>query len=74
MTKSGLQVLGTPNDSHAEMRSSGQLALIAGAYACSVGCGTVVLVETRHPLPMCPVCLRRTSWLRQRTSDFAPTR
>jgi hypothetical protein len=54
------------NDSHAELRTSGQLSLLAGAYACGVGCGTVILMEERRPLPTCPRCLRRTTWLRQR--------
>lgn len=60
--------LGQPNESHADMRTSGQLALLSGSYACLVGCGTVMLIEAMRPLPVCPRCLRRTGWLRQRAS------
>ena len=56
------------NDSHAELRTSGQLSLLAGAYACTAGCGTVLLLDERRLLPTCPRCLRRTTWLKQRQS------
>ena len=72
MSKYECRALGASNDSHAEMRNSGQLALIEGAYACAVGCGTIMLIDARQPLPMCPRCHRRTSWLRQRVSDRVP--
>jgi len=73
MIKSERCLLGAPNDTHAEMRNSGQLALLDGAYACSAGCGTIMLVETRQLLPICPRCHRRTTWLRQRASGRVPT-
>jgi len=60
--------LGQANESYAEMRTSGQLALLRGSYACVVGCGTVMLVDTMRPLPVCPRCLRRTAWVRLRPS------
>lgn len=56
------------SDSHAELRTSGQLSLLPGAYACTSGCGTVLLMDERRLLPTCPRCLRRTTWLRQRRS------
>jgi hypothetical protein len=60
--------LGPANESYAEMRTSGQLALVGGSYACTVGCGTVMLVDAMRPLPLCPRCHRRTAWIRQRSS------
>lgn len=59
---------------YAEMRTSGQLALLAGAYACANGCGVVVLVAVHQPLPWCSRCHRRTAWLRQREPVPVPIR
>ena len=59
-----------PHGPLGEMRTSGQLAATGGAYACTLGCGAVVLVDVLRPLPVCPRCMRRTTWRHQPSGTF----
>ena len=44
------------------MPISGQFCLVSGPYRSSCGCVTVIRAHRAQPFPLCPICMRATTW------------
>ena len=44
------------------MPITGQFCLVSGHYRSSCGCVTVIRANRAQPYPLCPICMRATTW------------